>query len=56
MREAFVSPPAEGESRLQIPYVMQGLTVALMIGVFYVGLYPAQLFSAIDNATRFVFV
>ena len=57
MREAFVSKPEEGqEFRLQIPYVMQGLTVALMAGVFYVGLYPAQLFSAVDNATRFLFV
>ncbi|MBF6599802.1 MAG: NADH-quinone oxidoreductase subunit N [Dehalococcoidia bacterium] len=56
MREAFVSQPAEGERKLQVPYVMQGLTVALMAGVFYVGLYPANLFSVIDNATRFLFV
>jgi NADH-quinone oxidoreductase subunit N len=56
MREAFVSQPLEGELKLRIPYVMQGLTVALMIGVFYVGLYPANLFSVIDNATRFLFV
>ncbi|MHB8377579.1 MAG: NADH-quinone oxidoreductase subunit N [Dehalococcoidia bacterium] len=57
MKEAFVTAPAEGEThRLRVPYVMQGLTVALMLGVFYVGLYPQQLFSAIDNATRFLFV
>ncbi len=56
MREAFVSAPAEGEGRLHVPYVMQGLTVALMLGVFYVGLYPQQLFDAIDNATSVLFV
>ncbi len=56
MREAFVTAPEEGEGRLQVPYVMQGLTVALMLGVFYVGLYPQQLFDAIDNATRVLFV
>jgi NADH-quinone oxidoreductase subunit N len=56
MKEAFVSAPGEGETRVQVPFVMQGLTVALMLGVFYVGLYPAQLFSAIDNATKFLFV
>jgi len=56
MREAFVSAPAEGEGRLRVPVELQGLTVALMLGVFYVGLYPQQLFDAIDNATRFLFV
>jgi len=56
MKEAFVSAPGEGETRLRVPYVMQGLTVSLMLGVFYVGLYPAQLFSVIDNATKFLFV
>jgi NADH-quinone oxidoreductase subunit N len=56
MKEAFVTQPEDGAGRLRVPYVMQGLTVALMLGVFYVGLYPQQLFSAIDNATRFLFV
>ena len=56
MREAFVTAPAEGAAKLQVPYMMQGLTVALMLGVFYVGLYPQQLFDAIDNATGFLFV
>jgi len=56
MREAFVSKPAEGSDVLDVPYVMQGLAVAMIIGVFYVGLYPQQLFDVIDNATAFLFV
>jgi NADH-quinone oxidoreductase subunit N len=56
MRQAFVSAPAEGEGKLDVPLLMQGLTASLMLGVFYVGLYPQQLFDAIDNATGFLFV
>ena len=32
------------------------LAFAMMLGVFYVGLYPQQLFDAVDNATRYLFV
>jgi len=56
MREAFVSAPREGEEPLRVPFEMQALAAALMIGVFYVGLYPQQLFDAVDNATRYLFV
>lgn len=56
MRRAFVEAPPEGETgRLQVPYVMQALTVILMLGVFYVGLYPQGLFDIVDNATAFLF-
>jgi hypothetical protein len=54
--EAFVSAPAEGEGKLQVPHMMQGLSVALILGVFYVGLYRLQPFDAVDNATGFLFV
>jgi NADH-quinone oxidoreductase subunit N len=56
MRQAFVSAPAEGEGSLNVPVLMNGLAFALMLGVFYIGLYPQQLFDAIDNATRAIFV
>jgi NADH-quinone oxidoreductase subunit N len=56
MREAFVSKPAEGEGPFRVPYVMQGLTVVLMLGVFYVGLYPRHLFEAAEAATRILFL
>ena len=57
MKQAFVSKPAEGdEGLLPVPLLMNGMAAALMIGVFYVGLYPQQLFDAIDNATAFLFV
>ncbi len=55
MREAFVSAPAEGEGSLNVPALMNGLAFALMLGVFYIGLYPQNLFDAIDNATRAIF-
>jgi NADH-quinone oxidoreductase subunit N len=56
MKQAFVIKPAEGEGELRVPLLMNGLAAALMLGVFYVGLYPQQLFEAIDNATSFIFV
>jgi hypothetical protein len=57
MRRAFVEKPAEGEGEpLQVPWLMNGLAAALMLGVFYVGLYPQQLYDAIDSATSVLFV
>ena len=31
---------------------MNGMAAAMMIGVLYVGLYPQQLFDAVDKATK----
>jgi NADH-quinone oxidoreductase subunit N len=56
MRQAFVEKPSEGEGALSVPVLMNGLAFVLMLGVFYIGLYPQQLFDAIDNATSFIFV
>jgi NADH-quinone oxidoreductase subunit N len=56
MREAFVSPPHEGAGKLDLPLLTRGLAFALMLGVFYVGLYPQQLFDAVDKATAVLFV
>lgn len=56
MRQAFVSAPAEGEGALDVPVLMNGLAFTLTLGVFYVGLYPQQLFDAVHNATAFLFV
>jgi NADH-quinone oxidoreductase subunit N len=60
MRRAFVDKPAndaEGaEAPLPVPLLMNGLAAALMLGVLYVGLYPQQLFDAVDSATRVLFV
>jgi len=55
MREVFVTP-VEGEPEpLRVPLLMQGLAFGLMLGVFYVGVYPLHLFEAADNATRLLF-
>jgi NADH-quinone oxidoreductase subunit N len=56
MREVFITPAEEGAGRLDVPLVMQGLAVALMLGVFYVGIYPRHLFDLADNAATFLFV
>jgi NADH-quinone oxidoreductase subunit N len=56
MRQAFVSKPDDGAEPLRVPLEMQGLAALLMLGVFYVGLYPQQLFDAVHNATGFLFV
>jgi NADH-quinone oxidoreductase subunit N len=56
MREVFISKADDGAERLRVPLVMEGLALVLMIGVFYVGLYPQQLFDAADNAASLLFV
>ena len=55
MREVFVTKDDSERPVVPVPLVMQGLAVALMIGVFYVGLYPAHIFEAADNATGLLF-
>lgn len=56
MREAFVTKADEGAQFLPVPLLMNGLATVTMLAVFYVGLYPQQLFEAVDNATKFLFV
>ena len=51
-----IAPAEEGAGRLNVPLVMQGLAVALMLAVFYVGIYPRHLFELADNAATFLFV
>jgi NADH-quinone oxidoreductase subunit N len=57
MRRAFVEKPAEGEEApLPVPLLMNGLAAGLMLGVLYVGLYPQQLFDAVEGATNVLFL
>jgi NADH-quinone oxidoreductase subunit N len=55
IREMYISKPVE-EGRLPVPLLVSGLTVGLMIAVFYVGLYPRHLFEAAHEATKILFV
>ncbi len=55
IRRLYVVEP-ETPGRYRVPALMHGLALALMIGVFYVGLYPQHLFKVIDNATGFLFL
>ena len=55
MREVFVTKDDSDAPVLPVPLIMQGLAVALMLGVLYVGLYPIHVFEAADNATALLF-
>jgi hypothetical protein len=39
-----------------VPLLMNGLAAGLMLGVLYVGLYPQQLFDAVESATSVLFL
>jgi NADH-quinone oxidoreductase subunit N len=54
IREMYVSAPVD-RSRFQIPLLMRGTVVALTVGVFFVGLYPAPLFDVTDSVARVLF-
>jgi len=55
IKELYISQPDE-EGRLQVPAMASGLAVALMVGVFYVGIYPGPLFEIAEEATNILFV
>jgi NADH-quinone oxidoreductase subunit N len=55
IKEMYISQPDE-PGRLPVPLLMQGLTVVLVAGVFYVGIYPRHLLEAAHEATKLLFV
>ncbi len=54
IKELYIGEPAE-EGRLQVPLLVSGLAVALVAGVFYVGIYPRHLLEAAEEATKLLF-
>jgi NADH-quinone oxidoreductase subunit N len=54
IKQLYISEPEE-EGRLQVPALLNGMAAALVIGVFYVGLYPRHLFEAAQEATKLLF-
>ena len=54
IKELYISEPEE-PGRLQVPLVLNGLTLALVAGVFYVGIYPRHLLEAAQEATKLLF-
>jgi NADH-quinone oxidoreductase subunit N len=46
---------AEEKARLRVPVGVNAVIVALVIGVFVIGLYPQPLFKATDSAVHAVF-
>ena len=54
IKELYVSKPEE-EGRLPVPAMISGLTVALVIGVFYVGIFPRHLLQVAEEATKLLF-
>ncbi len=54
IKELYVSKPEE-EGRLPVPAMISGLTVALVVGVFYVGIFPRHLLEVAEEATKLLF-
>ena len=54
IKELYISQPEE-EGRLPVPALVSGLTVALVAGVFYVGIFPRHLLQAAEEATKLLF-
>ena len=54
IKELYISEPEE-PGRLPVPALTSGLTLALVAGVFYVGLYPRHLLEAAQEATKLLF-
>jgi len=54
IRQMYVGEPEE-TGRLRVPLVANAVVLALVIGIFIVGLFPQPLFDAADNATGAVF-
>ncbi len=50
----LLSKPEE-EGRLPVPAMISGLTVALVVGVFYVGILPRHLLEVAEEATKLLF-
>jgi len=54
MRQMYVGEPEE-PSRLRIPLVTNAVTFSLVIGIFFIGLFPQPLFNAADSAAGAIF-
>ena len=54
IKEIYVNKAADS-TRLAIPLSLQGASVALVIGVFIVGLYPEPLFKITDSVAAVLF-
>ena len=54
IKELYISEPEE-PGRLAVPAVINGLTVALVVGIFYVGIFPRHLLEAAQGATSLLF-
>jgi NADH-quinone oxidoreductase subunit N len=55
IKELYIGA-TEDQSRLPVPPVLAGLTVVMVLGIFYVGLYPRHIFEAAQEATKVLFV
>ena len=55
IKEMYVSQPEE-PARLSVPLLASGLTVLLVLGIFYVGIFPRHLFEAAQEAAKMLFV
>jgi NADH-quinone oxidoreductase subunit N len=55
IKEMYISQPEE-PARLRVPLLASGLAVLLVVGIFYVGIFPRHLFQAAQEAAKMLFV
>jgi NADH-quinone oxidoreductase subunit N len=54
IRQMYVVAPAE-PGRMRTPAMMFGVTGALVVGIFFLGIWPTPLFEAANEAAAFLF-
>ncbi len=54
LRQVYVTEPSE-TTRFHVPVVTQAAVIVLTVGVFFVGLYPAPLFTVTNNVAKVLF-
>jgi proton-translocating NADH-quinone oxidoreductase chain N len=54
IRQMYVVPPPE-PGRFRVPVVLFGVVAVLVVGVFYIGIWPTLLHKAADHAATFLF-
>ncbi len=55
IRQMYVVPPARGEQRFGVPALLWGTVAVLVVGVYFLGIWPTPLLKAADTAATFLF-
>jgi hypothetical protein len=55
VRQMYLFDPAPGLKRFRVNPLMWGLGAALMVGVFFIGIYPGPVFKGASKASAPLF-